>query len=169
MTAALFLIVLLALIALGMPIAFALLFSGVAIMLQMGQFDSQVVVQNAIGGADNFVLMAVPFFILAGEFMNAGGLSKRIVEMAGAFVGHLRGLFEPRPCLGVNAHASTGGCLSWRLLLRADGAQRHVHAIDVCAILILLDLRQTRIRFEQRLRLTLVAFVSRHPADVHIF
>ena len=63
MTAALFLIVLLALIALGMPIAFALLFSGVAIMLQMGQFDSQVVVQNAIGGADNFVLMAVPFFI----------------------------------------------------------------------------------------------------------
>ena len=91
MTAALFLVALLALIALGMPIAFALLFSGVAIMLQMGQFDSQIVVQNAIGGADNFVLMAVPFFILAGEFMNAGGLSRRIVEMAGAFVGHLRG------------------------------------------------------------------------------
>ena len=91
MTAFLFLFVLLALIALGMPIAFALLFSGVAIMLEMGQFDSQIVVQNAIGGADNFVLMAVPFFILAGEFMNAGGLSRRIVEMAGAFVGHLRG------------------------------------------------------------------------------
>jgi tripartite ATP-independent transporter DctM subunit len=82
---------LLALIALGMPIAFALLLSGVAIMLQLDQFDSQIVVQNAIGGADNFVLMAVPFFILAGEFMNAGGLSRRIVEMAGAFVGHLRG------------------------------------------------------------------------------
>lgn len=91
MTALLFLVVLLALIALGIPIAFALLFSGVAIMLEMGQFDSQIVVQNAIGGADNFVLMAVPFFILAGEFMNAGGLSRRIVEMAGAFVGHLRG------------------------------------------------------------------------------
>ena len=91
MTAFLFLAVLLVLIALGMPIAFALLFSGVAVMFQMGQFDSQIVVQNAIGGADNFVLMAVPFFILAGEFMNAGGLSRRIVEMAGAFVGHLRG------------------------------------------------------------------------------
>jgi tripartite ATP-independent transporter DctM subunit len=90
-TAFIFLAVLLALIALGMPIAFALLFSGVAVMFQMGQFDSQIVVQNAIGGADNFVLMAVPFFILAGEFMNAGGLSRRIVEMAGAFVGHLRG------------------------------------------------------------------------------
>lgn len=91
MTALIFLGALLALIVLGMPIAFALLFSGVAIMLQMGQFDSQIVVQNAIGGADNFVLMAVPFFILAGEFMNAGGLSRRIVQMAGAFVGHLRG------------------------------------------------------------------------------
>jgi len=90
-SAFIFLAVLLMLIALGMPIAFALLFSGVAVMFQMGQFDSQIVVQNAIGGADNFVLMAVPFFILAGEFMNAGGLSRRIVEMAGAFVGHLRG------------------------------------------------------------------------------
>jgi len=91
MTAALFLGTLLGLIAIGMPIAFALLFAGVAIMLQLDQFDAQIVVQNAIGGADNFVLMAVPFFILAGEFMNAGGLSKRIVDMAGAFVGHLRG------------------------------------------------------------------------------
>lgn len=91
MSAAIFLGILLALIALGMPIAFALLFAGVGLMLQMGQFDSQIVVQNAIGGADNFVLMAVPFFILAGEFMNAGGLSKRIVELASAFVGHLRG------------------------------------------------------------------------------
>lgn len=91
MSAAIFLAALLLLIALGMPIAFALLFAGVAVMFEMGQFDSQIVVQNAIGGADNFVLMAVPFFILAGEFMNAGGLSRRIVEMAGAFVGHLRG------------------------------------------------------------------------------
>lgn len=91
MTAAVFLGTLLGLIAIGMPIAFALLFAGVAIMLLLGQFDAQIVVQNAIGGADNFVLMAVPFFILAGEFMNAGGLSKRIVDMAGAFVGHLRG------------------------------------------------------------------------------
>ncbi|MCX7240651.1 MAG: TRAP transporter large permease subunit [Burkholderiales bacterium] len=91
MSALIFLGTLLGLIAIGMPIAFALLFSGIAIMLQLGQFDAQIVAQNTIGGADNFVLMAVPFFILAGEFMNAGGLSKRIVDMAAAFVGHLRG------------------------------------------------------------------------------
>jgi tripartite ATP-independent transporter DctM subunit len=91
MSAAVFLATLLGCILIGMPIAFALLFSGIGIMLQLGQFDPQIVVQNTIGGADNFVLMAVPFFILAGEFMNAGGLSKRIVELAGAFVGHLQG------------------------------------------------------------------------------
>lgn len=91
MSAALFLVVLLGLIAMGLPIAFALMYAGIALMLLIGQFDAQIVVQNAIAGADNFVLMAVPFFILAGEFMNAGGLSKRIVSMAGAFVGHLRG------------------------------------------------------------------------------
>ncbi|MGQ0708319.1 MAG: TRAP transporter large permease [Rhodoferax sp.] len=91
MNAAIFLGTLLAGIALGTPIAFALLFSGIALMLSLGQFDAQIVVQNTIAGADNFVLMAVPFFILAGEFMNAGGLSRRIVDMAVAFVGHLRG------------------------------------------------------------------------------
>lgn len=91
MSAAIFLGILLTAIVVGMPIAFALLFAGVGIMLQLDQFDPQIVVQNAIGGADNFVLMAVPFFILAGEFMNAGGLSKRIVDLASAFVGHLRG------------------------------------------------------------------------------
>ncbi|MBV2182699.1 MAG: TRAP transporter large permease subunit [Castellaniella sp.] len=91
MTASVFLVTLLGLITLGLPIAFALMFAGVALMLLTGQFDAQTVVQNAVSGADNFVLMAVPFFILAGEFMNAGGLSRRIVDMAGAFVGHLRG------------------------------------------------------------------------------
>ncbi len=91
MSAGIFLATLLASIAIGMPIAFALLVAGVALMLLLGQFEPQVMVQSAIAGADNFVLMAVPFFILAGEFMNAGGLSRRIVDMASAFVGHLRG------------------------------------------------------------------------------
>jgi tripartite ATP-independent transporter DctM subunit len=77
--------------ALGMPIAFALLASGVALMLFMGNFDSQIIAQNLINGADNFPLMAIPFFMLAGELMNAGGLSKRIVDMAMTMVGHIRG------------------------------------------------------------------------------
>ena len=91
MTLTVFLGSLLAAMALGMPIAFALLVCGAALMFFMDQFDAQILAQNVISGADNYVLMAVPFFILAGEFMNAGGLSKRIVDMASAWVGHIRG------------------------------------------------------------------------------
>lgn len=76
---------------LGMPIAFALIVCGVALMAYMGNFDAQIVAQNLVSGADNFSLMAVPFFLLAGEFMNAGGMSRRIVDAAMAWIGHLRG------------------------------------------------------------------------------
>jgi tripartite ATP-independent transporter DctM subunit len=77
--------------ALGVPIAYALLVSGVALMLQLDNFDAQILAQNLVEGANNFPLLAVPFFMLAGEIMNAGGLSKRIVVFATALVGHVRG------------------------------------------------------------------------------
>ncbi len=91
MTILVFVLSLIGAMALGMPIAFALIVCGVALMWQVGLFDSQIIAQNVINGADSFPLMAVPFFILAGEIMNAGGLAKRIVNVAIAFVGHLRG------------------------------------------------------------------------------
>src|SRR5256885_12900775 len=77
--------------ALGMPIAFALIICGVALMSTIGIFDSQIVAQNIINGADSFPLMAIPFFMLAGELMNKGGLARRIVNVALIAVGHLRG------------------------------------------------------------------------------
>jgi tripartite ATP-independent transporter DctM subunit len=82
---------LLAAMALGMPLAFSLLVSGVALMLHLDLFDTQIVSQNLINGADNFPLMAVPFFMLAGELMNAGGMSRRIVNSALVWVGHFQG------------------------------------------------------------------------------
>lgn len=82
MTLAIFLGSLILLMTLGMPIAFALLLTGVALMFQLDFFDAQLVAQNLLSGADNFPLMAVPFFILAGELMNAGGISKRIINLA---------------------------------------------------------------------------------------
>ena len=91
MTIAIFLGSLLAAMALGMPIAFALLASGVALMWQQDLFDAQILAQNLIGGADSFPLLAVPFFMLAGEIMNVGGLSRRIVNLALALVGHVKG------------------------------------------------------------------------------
>jgi tripartite ATP-independent transporter DctM subunit len=91
MTITVFLGSLLAAMALGMPIAFALIVCSLAIMLQIGNFDAQIVAQSTVNGADSFILMAVPFFMLAGEFMNAGGLSRRIVNLASSLVGHLPG------------------------------------------------------------------------------
>jgi tripartite ATP-independent transporter DctM subunit len=91
MTVAVFLISLCGAMAIGMPVAFALMFCGLALMLHMGIFDSQIVSLKLIEGADNFQLLAVPFFLLAGELMNAGGLSKRIVNFAVSFVGHIHG------------------------------------------------------------------------------
>jgi tripartite ATP-independent transporter DctM subunit len=91
MTILIFVVSLLGAMALGMPLAFSLLVSGVALMLHLGVFDTQIVSQNLINGADNFPLMAVPFFMLAGELMNAGGMSRRIVNSALVWVGHLQG------------------------------------------------------------------------------
>ena len=91
MTILIFLSSLLGAMALGMPIAYALLICGVALMLQLDMFDAQIIAQNIINGADSFPLMAVPFFMLAGEIMNTGGLSKRIVNLALAMIGHVRG------------------------------------------------------------------------------
>lgn len=91
MTILVFVVSLLAAMALGMPLAFSLIVSGVALMLHLNTFDTQIISQNLISGADNFPLMAVPFFMLAGELMNAGGLSRRIVNSAMVWVGHFRG------------------------------------------------------------------------------
>ncbi|KQP12683.1 TRAP transporter large permease [Pseudorhodoferax sp. Leaf267] len=91
MTIAVFLGSLLAALAIGMPISFALLACGAALMVHMNMFDAQILAQNVIEGANSFPLLAVPFFMLAGEIMNTGGLSKRIVNFAMALVGHVRG------------------------------------------------------------------------------
>ena len=91
MTIAIFLGSLLAAMALGIPIAFSLLLCGAALMWHMNMFDAQILAQNLIEGSNSFPLLAVPFFMLAGEVMNAGGLSRRIVNFAMALVGHVKG------------------------------------------------------------------------------
>jgi tripartite ATP-independent transporter DctM subunit len=91
MTLTIFLASLLFAMAIGIPISFALLVSGVAMMWHLDLFNAQIVAQNLIGGADSFPLLAVPFFLLAGELMNQGGLSRRMVDFALALVGHIKG------------------------------------------------------------------------------
>ena len=94
MTIATFLFALLGAMALGAPISFALLICGVALMVQMDNFDTQIIAQNLLEGANNYPLMAVPFFMLAGELMNAGGLSRRVVGAGSDIVEVRQGIID---------------------------------------------------------------------------
>jgi len=85
-----FLIALFALFGLGMPVAFAIGLASLAIFILKG-FPLVAVAQRMIGGLDNFPILAVPFFLLAGSLMNTGGVTRRLVEVASAMVGHIRG------------------------------------------------------------------------------
>ncbi|EPS5379481.1 TPA: TRAP transporter large permease subunit [Escherichia albertii] len=75
----------------GLPIAFSLIICAISLMYFLDMTDIQIITQNMWNGANNFSLLAVPFFMLAGEFMNAGGMTKRIIGIAMAWVGHVRG------------------------------------------------------------------------------
>lgn len=88
---AIFVFSLLGAMAIGVPISYALITCALGMMYYLDLFDAQIVAQGLVNGADSFPLMAVPFFMLAGELMNAGGLSRRIVTMAVALVGHIKG------------------------------------------------------------------------------
>lgn len=81
----------LALMGIGMNMAMALVLTGAGMAWVLEFWDTQLLAQNLVAGVDSFPLLAVPFFILAGELMNAGGISQRIISMAQAWVGHIRG------------------------------------------------------------------------------
>ncbi|MFN3499998.1 MAG: TRAP transporter large permease subunit, partial [Pannonibacter indicus] len=72
MTLILFLTVLIGAILLGLPVAFALLLASMALMLQMDMLSTDILAQNLINGVDNFPLLAIPFFRVAGEVMSRG-------------------------------------------------------------------------------------------------
>lgn len=91
MAVVIFLCCLLGGIAIGLPIARSLLLCGAALMAYTDMFDVQIMAQTTVNGADSFSLLAIPFFVLAGEIMNAGGLSKRIVDLPMKLVGHKPG------------------------------------------------------------------------------
>lgn len=81
----------LVLMATGMNMGLALVLTGAGMAWVLDFWDTQLLAQNLVAGVDSFPLLAVPFFILAGELMNSGGISRRIIDMAQAWVGHIRG------------------------------------------------------------------------------
>ena len=91
MTLFIFLSVLLVGILLGVPVAFSLLLSSIALMFHLDLFSADILAQSLVNGVDSFALLAIPFFLVAGEVMACGGLSQRIVRLAMAMVGHHKG------------------------------------------------------------------------------
>jgi len=79
------------LIAVNVPIAFAVGTACVVYVLLRGDIPMIVVPHRAIAGMDSFLLLAMPLFVLAGDLMNTGGITERLVGFARALVGHIRG------------------------------------------------------------------------------
>lgn len=80
-----------AFVALGVPIAFGI---GAAAAIGLWLMDGvplDIVASRAFGAIDSFTFLAIPFFILAGELMETGGISRRLIALATALVGHIRG------------------------------------------------------------------------------
>ncbi|HOK19367.1 MAG TPA: TRAP transporter large permease subunit, partial [Thermosynergistes sp.] len=75
---------------LGIPLAVVLGATGFITLIFMG-IPLEVVAQRMFTGIDSFPLMAVPFFILAGDLMNRGGTTIRLIDFANSLVGHIRG------------------------------------------------------------------------------
>lgn len=80
-----------AFLVIGVPIAVALGLTCIFSVLVTGAFDLQVLIQKTFNAANSFSLMAIPFFILAGNIMASGGVSRRLVNLAGAIFGRLNG------------------------------------------------------------------------------
>ena len=87
-----FLPVFLFFLVIGLPVFFGLLAApGLLLYLNGQERDLTLLYRNVYNGIDSFPLMAIPFFMLAGELMNRGGITMRLVEFSQAFMGHLRG------------------------------------------------------------------------------
>jgi len=76
---------------LGVPIAVVLVICAVVLMVLSGSWDAMTIPNSMMDAANNYPLMAIPFFVFAGEIMAAGGLSKRVVQVAQLMVGRVKG------------------------------------------------------------------------------
>jgi C4-dicarboxylate transporter DctM subunit len=77
--------------ALGLPLAFTLALTSLTYLIGIGGVGLVILPIKILGGVDSFVLLAIPLFILAGALMESGGISERIVDLAMAIVGKVRG------------------------------------------------------------------------------
>ena len=75
----------------GVPLAIVLVLCSIVLMWHSGMWDAMIIPGSMLDGANNYPLMAIPFFVFAGEIMAEGGLSKRVVQLAQLIIGRVRG------------------------------------------------------------------------------
>lgn len=78
-------------LAMGIPISLVLVLCAVVMMIASGMWDAMTIPNIMLDGANNYPLMAIPFFVFAGEIMSAGGLSQRVVQLAQLMIGRVKG------------------------------------------------------------------------------
>jgi len=136
------------LLLIGVPVAFCLGISSLATILYMG-LPPMVVFQQMNSGMSAFALIAIPFFIYAGDLMVRGGIAGRIVALAGSLVGHLRGglgqvniatatLFGGISGSAVAEAAAVGGIMIPQMKARGYGADYAVNVTSMAALIALL-------------------------------
>jgi tripartite ATP-independent transporter DctM subunit len=85
------LIIFLILLALGMPVAFAIGISGIAFFLMTPEVPFSIVVQRVVTSTQSFTLLAIPLFIFAGNLMNNTGITKKLIKLSDVLTGHMYG------------------------------------------------------------------------------
>ena len=79
------------LLILGVPIGYAIGISTLVNIVSFTNMPTMMIAQNSIAGVDSFPLLAIPFFMLAGNLMSSGGIAKRLVDFFQSFIGHITG------------------------------------------------------------------------------
>jgi len=97
------------LLIIGTPVAFSMGLASLFALLQNGRIPIELIPQRFFTSMDSFSLMAIPLFVLAGELMNNGGITRRIVKFSSTLVGHLRGGFAQVTVLASMIFAGISG------------------------------------------------------------
>ncbi|MBI5579295.1 MAG: TRAP transporter large permease [Deltaproteobacteria bacterium] len=106
-------IVFLILLLIGMPVAFAIGIGGLVFFLQNPNLPFTIPIQLSISQTQNFALLAVPMFILAGNLMNGAGITRRLLDLSNVLVGHMRGsLAQVNVILSTLMGGVSGSCIA---------------------------------------------------------
>lgn len=100
-------------LAMGMPVAFAIGISGFLFFLQHPELPITIPIQVSLSQTQNFALLAIPMFILAGNLMNGAGITRRLLDLSDVLVGHMRGsLAQVNVLLSTLMGGVSGSCIA---------------------------------------------------------